>query len=99
MADKFLAQLMRGDVPLDLLSVTWSVKGCLQAVLGMAIVKWGFSILRRGGQQKGHLGLLDRHWLDKVERVLSEAVLKGKGVQGGWKYPKEAILHLQAALC
>lgn len=34
-----------------------------------------------GGDQKGHLGHLDRHWLDKVERVLSETVLKGKGVQ------------------
>lgn len=48
-----------------------------------------------GGDQKGHLGHLDRHWLDKVERVLSETVLKGKGVQGGWKCSREAILQLQ----
>lgn len=49
--DNFLTQLMRklmrGDVPLVLLSVNRWVMGCLQAILGIAIMKWESSILRK----------------------------------------------------
>lgn len=85
----FLTQLMsymRGDVPLELPS-----NGVLAAHLSDSNCEmWVFNSHKtlEEPQQKGHLGLLDRHWLDKVERVLLEMVLKGKGVQGGWKCPK-----------
>lgn len=96
MADNFLTQLLgkprRGDVPLDLVS-----NGVLAGHLWDSNCEMGIFNSKKtleGPQQKGHLGLLDRHWFDKVERVLLEAVLKGRGVQGGWKCPKEAILQV-----
>lgn len=85
MADSFLTQLMgkliRGDVPLDLPSNEGLVDHLWDSNCEMGVFNSQKTL--EGPQQKGHLGLLDRHWLDKVERVLLEAVLKGKGDQGG----------------
>lgn len=71
---------MRGDVPLDLLSNEVLAGHLRDGNCEMGA--FNSQKILEGPQQKGHLGLLDRHWLGKVERVQMEAVLKGKGVQG-----------------